>query len=313
MYDIIPDIHGQSAKLRARLTALGYVERGGAYRHPDPARSVVFLGDFIDRGPDNAGVIGIVRAIVDAGTARAVMGNHELNAIQYATDDPDTGDGLRPRTAKNTRQHETFLAEFALGSAAAAEAVAWMRTLPLFLDLGDLRAVHACWSDDRIAALSRLTRDGVLGEDDIFRTVAPGDPLKDLVDDTLKGPETPLPDGTGFRDKDGTWRDRVRIAWWNRDPGTWQAFSISVDDPEGLPDGAPPDHLRPDGYAETAPPVFFGHYWLSGPPVLQAPNALCLDYSAGRDGPLLSYLMAPGETALRLDRIGGAEGSPRGA
>jgi len=35
--------------------------------------------------------------------------------------------------------------------------------------------------------------------------------------------------------------------------------------------------------------VFFGHYWLSEKPTLQARNALCLDYSAGTTDPLVTY------------------------
>lgn len=68
MYDIIPDIHGQAGKLRAALRNLGYSEKRGAWRHSDPKRHAVFLGDFIDRGPDNREVIRIVRGMIDAGT-----------------------------------------------------------------------------------------------------------------------------------------------------------------------------------------------------------------------------------------------------
>ena len=56
--------------------------------------------------------------MVDAGSALAVMGNHELNAIAWHTPDPDEpGEYLRPRIpqpkwgAKNRTQHEAFLAE----------------------------------------------------------------------------------------------------------------------------------------------------------------------------------------------------------
>ncbi|WP_439156001.1 metallophosphoesterase [Yoonia sp.] len=85
MYDIIPDIHGQAAKLKGALTELGYRMRNGAWRHSDPNRRVVLLGDFIDRGPKNGEVICIVRSMLDAGTTSAVMGNHELNAIHFHT------------------------------------------------------------------------------------------------------------------------------------------------------------------------------------------------------------------------------------
>lgn len=44
---------------------------------------MIFLGDFIDRGPKIRETLQIVRAMVDAGTALAVMGNHEYNAICF--------------------------------------------------------------------------------------------------------------------------------------------------------------------------------------------------------------------------------------
>jgi hypothetical protein len=38
-YDIIGDVHGQDAKLKALLATLGYRVRDGAYRHPEARRS----------------------------------------------------------------------------------------------------------------------------------------------------------------------------------------------------------------------------------------------------------------------------------
>lgn len=57
MYDVVPDIHGQAGKLKTALSNLGYAERNGAWRHSDPTRHVIYLGDFIDYGPDNREVI----------------------------------------------------------------------------------------------------------------------------------------------------------------------------------------------------------------------------------------------------------------
>ena len=122
MYDIIPDIHGQAGKLRGTLRNLRYSERRGAWRHSDPKRHAVFLGDFIDCGPDNREVIRIVRGMIDAGTESAVMGNHELNAIHFHT--RDENGPLRARSEKNVAQHASFLQEFPLGSSDAHEAIA---------------------------------------------------------------------------------------------------------------------------------------------------------------------------------------------
>ena len=102
MYDIIPDIHGHSDKLTGLLEKLGYRERNNSWRHTDPGRQCIFLGDYIDRGPDNAGVIDIVRRMVDAGTAPlasvvsqvAVPAAWQLESVR----DVDAGDSVQPTT-----------------------------------------------------------------------------------------------------------------------------------------------------------------------------------------------------------------------
>ena len=85
-YDIIGDIHGHADKLEALLRKLGYRDTAGAWRHPE--RQAIFVGDFVDRGPAQLRSVDIVRRMVDAGVALAVMGNHELNAIAWHTPDP---------------------------------------------------------------------------------------------------------------------------------------------------------------------------------------------------------------------------------
>ena len=77
---------------------------------------------------------------------------------------------------------------------------------------------------------------------------------------------------------------------------------MSVPDPSVLPNGGLPADVSAMVCPEAANPVFFGHYWLTGQPVLQAPNALCLDYSVGRDGPLVSCTMEGG-SRLTLEKI----------
>ena len=108
MYDLIGNIHGHSAELHALLAELGYRQEDGAFRHPD--RKAIFLGDFIDRGSGSMAVIETVRTMVEAGSALAVMGNHEFNALAYHTPHPEKpGEYLRPRTPKNTTQHQATL------------------------------------------------------------------------------------------------------------------------------------------------------------------------------------------------------------
>lgn len=139
MYDIIGDIHGQAEELEALLRKMGYKETGGVFAHPE--RKAVFLGDFIDRGLKEQRTINICRPMVESGAALAVMGNHEFNAICYATPDPlKEGEHLRLHTKPgNQKSHQAFLDEFPLGSPQHTEVIEWFKTLPVFLNLGSIR------------------------------------------------------------------------------------------------------------------------------------------------------------------------------
>lgn len=82
--DIIGDIHGYADKLTGLLTQLGYVHNGEYYVPPANHRAL-FIGDLIDRGSQQLRTLEIVFAMLDANVADAVMGNHEYNALAYAT------------------------------------------------------------------------------------------------------------------------------------------------------------------------------------------------------------------------------------
>jgi hypothetical protein len=300
MYDVIPDIHGQAGKLQRALAQLGYKVKNGAWRHSDPARHVIFLGDFIDRGPENREVILIVRSMLDAGTASAIMGNHELDAIHFHT---TTGQPLREHSEKNVAQHASFLREFPLNSSEAKEAIDWMASLPLYIEFGGYRAIHACWNEVDMNALKERASNGTLTNEQLIKAADENDPLFNLVETALKGPELELRDGLSFLDKGGHRRTSTRRKWWDSLADTWRDVAMSVPDIEELPDEKLPDEVLQRSYSSNAPPVFFGHYWMEGAPLLQASNALCLDYSAGKDGPLVSYQAEPGHKKLSLSNI----------
>jgi hypothetical protein len=197
----------------------------------------------------------------------------------------------------------SFLAEFPFGAPETYEALAWMRSLPLFLETDVFRAVHACWIDRSINRLRAITTDGVLSEEQLIRAADPADELFRLAEEITKAPEHRLPDGYFINDKDGTHREHVRLQWWNPGAQTWRDMAISVPEVNGLPEANLPEKLLAQTYPARERPVFFGHYWLSGEPVLQGPNALCLDYSAGKDGPLVTYELHPGARLLSAHRI----------
>ncbi len=86
-FDVIGDVHGCRAELEQLLTELGYTleydaaGRPVGARHPD-GRRAIFVGDLVDRGPDTPGVLRLVMAMVAAGTAFCVAGNHEVKLLK---------------------------------------------------------------------------------------------------------------------------------------------------------------------------------------------------------------------------------------
>lgn len=290
--DVIGDVHGHAAKLERLLEQLGYRKRDGAWSRQD--RLAIFVGDLIDRGPQQLETITIVRRMVDVGAARCVLGNHEYNAVAWATRNPDDpGEYLRERGGERGRrhrhQHAAFLDAVGEDTIVHRHTVDWLSGLPLWLDLGFARVVHACWDPEAIRRLSpRLRDDQTLTAETLVASARRGSDEHRDIETLLKGPEVPLPTEAAYTDKDGNLRRHARHAWWNTAPITW-------DDAVLLPRGAVrPSANSPLPVPPVAPytdpvPVFFGHYWFTGKPAVLRTNTVCVDYSAGNGGPLTAY------------------------
>jgi len=283
-YDIIGDIHGHVDALRRLLCAMGYKERDGLFRHPE--RRVIFVGDFVDRGPDQIAVLQIAKRMCDAGLALAVMGNHEFNALGWAEPDGN-GSFLRPHTKKNAHQHKEFLRQIEEGSAAHRQALEWFKSLPIWLDLPGLRIIHACWNATAQATLAACLDSAHRFTDEGLSVASQrGSAAYQAAEVLLKGPEVPLPDGRYFFDKDGHERRNVRIRWWDPAAVTYRSAALGMDGDEA---GLPNLPLTTDYHYQDEVPVFFGHYWLSGTPSLSSEYAACLDFSVAKGGFLSAY------------------------
>lgn len=297
--DFVGDIHGHAAALEAMLRQLGYRETRGAWRHAD--RRMVFVGDFIDRGPEQLRTIDMVRRMIDAGSAEAVLGNHELSCIQFATPDPVRPKKfLRIRGSKNTAQHQVFLDAVGLDSPLHREVVTWMKSLPLWLEVGGVQAVHACWHPGMQALLAPwLDGHNRFTEEGIVAAATRGTDAYLAVETLLKGIEVPLPNGMSFIDKDGNERFNTRIRWWDPSATTFRSAAIVGDDTAAIPDDIP----LPPGMPTVTRPTMIGHYWLSADePYLSSKLVACLDFSVAKGGMLCSYAY-DGEEELSVDKM----------
>jgi len=146
----IGDIHGDLAALQLLFQRLPEIVAGD---------TVVFLGDYIDRGPDSAGVVKWVREYQRTTPARvvALRGNHEDAWLQVVDKGwPEfvipRGNGCLecyrsfcgkaqpvPEESPTPEELESILA----GDFLPAEVVAWMREQPYFYEDEHAIYVHA--------------------------------------------------------------------------------------------------------------------------------------------------------------------------
>ncbi len=316
--DVVGDIHGHHDELICLLRKLGYSDDSGVWKHPE--RRVVFVGDMIDRGSHQLQTLTTVRRMVDAGTALIVAGNHEFNAVAFHTPHP-SGDFCRPhRSAKNFEQHAEFLEQVGWFTDTHDEWISWFRTLPLWLDLEDLRVVHAAWDDSAVEAIkdhvgpnNTLTHDLVVAasrqpEEDT-QSHSPWSAIEVL----LKGPEIAI--SPPYLDKGGHERNHARFQWWLSDADTLDRGALI---PPGTKttDGSPYPAV-PKTRIDTSTampyrgevPVIFGHYWRTGTPELTSHNTACVDYSAGKGGPLVAYQWS-GESTLTPENFTSSRSGP---
>jgi serine/threonine protein phosphatase 1 len=135
----IGDIHGSLQKLRDLMTL--------CERHADgrPA-TFIFLGDYIDRGPDSRAVI---EALIDLQSQRpdrviALKGNHEAVAVEIIDGETEPASWLREGGAATLRSyHIDDVRDL------PHEHVAWLRALPLHYDDGKRFFVHAGIDPDK--------------------------------------------------------------------------------------------------------------------------------------------------------------------
>jgi protein phosphatase len=88
-FDIIGDVHGCRDELLELLSKLGYRVRSKGGHAGDIAavapagRRLVFLGDYIDRGPYPADVLRLVMSLAKSGQALAIPGNHDGRLVRW--------------------------------------------------------------------------------------------------------------------------------------------------------------------------------------------------------------------------------------
>lgn len=129
----IGDIHGSLSKLR---TLVARCERDAGGR----PIAFVFVGDYIDRGPDSRGVIDTLMKLQASmpGQVTTLMGNHEAFALGVLDGDTSPDHWLMEGGAATLRSYGVRRAH-----ALPHDHVDWLRSLRLTYDDGRRLFVHA--------------------------------------------------------------------------------------------------------------------------------------------------------------------------
>ena len=183
MYDIIGDVHGYADKLIQLLELLGYSSQNGIYHHKH--RKAVFVGDWIDRGPQIRQTLALVRSMIDNGAALGVLGNHEFNALAFYQEKP-AGGYYRQHSPQNIIQHYQTLYQFRNHVDEWHDYLDWFYSVPLFLSLTRIRVVHACWDDANMQLLQRQLFDGKLTRALLAEATTKHTALWKAIEETLK-------------------------------------------------------------------------------------------------------------------------------
>ncbi len=288
MYDIIGDVHGYASLLKKLLLEMGYTKTESGYSHPN--RKAIFVGDFVNRGPEIRKTVRIIRKMVENGHAQAIIGNHEINTIIYYLKDK-SGIPLIKSSQKGFLSLFKTIRQFSEKSEEWASHRRWMRDLPLFLDFGDFRVVHACWSDKSVEIIKNAEREGI-SRKKIFRNVysKPKTEISQSVNTLTKGIDFKMPTDMKIVNNKGVSSRSFRMRWWEDTDG--KTFEeISFESKFKMPHYDIPRQLVPDHvpYPDDAPIVFFGHYCRFNGPFIIKPNICCVDSCVTGSGNLTAY------------------------
>lgn len=301
MFDIIGDIHGYASLLKKLLRDLGYDNRKGFFRHPE--RKAVFVGDFTNRGPEIIETLAIVRAMVDAGCAYAILGNHEVNNILYHLRNQKKEPLLSDQGKRFASVTQT-IQQFKNAPSEWKDYRRWLRTLPLFLEMEGIRIVHAYWSDSNIQVLKNNLPPGKISKT-IFRNMVEdsGSDLSQAILQTIRGIHLVMPSDMKIFDHRLRNHRFFRIRWWeNPDGKTFHDWSF--ESKFHLPRYSIPPEIYPsfEVYPEDGPPVFFGHYCRGKGPFIIKNNICCVDSCVSSRKVLAAYRWN-GETVLRSENM----------
>lgn len=288
MIDIIGDVHGHAEALTYLLKNMGYVKKKGSYRHPE--NQTIFVGDLINKGPESTRTLKLVRAMVDSGQAKVVLGNHELNFIIHFY--AKSLHAAKPLKWSNGYGYfQKIYSEFYFKTKAVKEWVNWCQQLPLAIELDELRVAHACWHPESLETIKQHAPDLRCNDQLIQAFFEKESAIIEALFLTTKGIEVITPKYMPLGKKKLSRPGRIKVKWWNIDGQDFGYHALATNPKKKFPDielPIPPRLLKLS-YPSDEKPLFMGHYNLNQQPAILRPNLTVLDFSLKKEQRLVAY------------------------
>lgn len=173
-FDIIGDVHGCADELEELLELLGYEVAWSGLDvtvTPPAGRTLVFVGDLVDRGPRTPDVLRIAMAMAEAGISLCVDGNHDNKFARWINGANVTrSHGLQASADQMAGEDPAF----------HARVRTYLASLPpyLWLDGGRLVIAHAGLKQEMIGQSNGKVRSFALYGDTTGEVDGFGSPVR---------------------------------------------------------------------------------------------------------------------------------------
>ncbi len=157
--------------------------------------------------------------MVEAGQALCLMGNHEWYALGWSTPAlPGSGRRyVREHVPRHERLIRETLAQLEGHPGDWRDFLDWFQTLPLCMDAGRFRLVHACWDAEVIERLLPRYPDGRVDRAFVQRpAICRASPR--VFQRLLRGIDLPPAAGLTLTSSEGFTRRLFRTKFWEEDP-----------------------------------------------------------------------------------------------
>lgn len=287
MYDIIGDIHGHFEQLKELLVKLGYSKSERFYKHSE--RKAIFIGDLVNRGPDSRKTVKLVRRMVENNSAFFVLGNHDYNLVTYFTK-ISPGRFLVRHNNQSRSAFAATLKSYEGRKEKLMDDLEWLKRQPLYLNLENLRVVHACWDKKLIKFLKRNYPEHLKNEDFLQKSATPGSKENRVIEILLSGKNIEPDKRIRVYNSSDKALTEVQLKWWLNPAGrTLKEVAFGAYRFRGNRLLTADEAMLFSEYPLHKKPLFMGHYCLRGYTGILQDNLCCVDFCCYRTGRLAAY------------------------